>query len=74
MPRGVVVRALIDDQGDQVKEAGPSTPVQVLGLSDVADAGDEFVVAPDEKTASKVAATREHWQRQAEPRRATPTP
>ena len=38
---------------------------QVLGLSDVADAGDDFVVAPDEKTARKVAETREHWQRQA---------
>jgi translation initiation factor IF-2 len=59
------VRALINDQGQQVKEAGPSTPVQVLGLSEVAHAGDRFVVAPDEKTASKVASTREHWQRQA---------
>jgi translation initiation factor IF-2 len=59
------VRALIDDNGRQVKEAGPSTPVQVLGLSEVAHAGDRFVVAPDEKTASKVASTREHWQRQA---------
>jgi translation initiation factor IF-2 len=59
------VRALIDDQGEQIKEAGPSTPVQVLGLSDVALAGDDFVVAPDEKTARNVAETREHWQRQA---------
>ncbi len=59
------VRALIDDQGNQIKEAGPSTPVQVLGLSDVAAAGDGFVVAPDEKVAGKVAATREHWQRVA---------
>jgi translation initiation factor IF-2 len=59
------VRALIDDKGEQVKEAGPSTPVQVLGLSDVAIAGDRFVIAPDEKTASKVADTREHWQRVA---------
>jgi translation initiation factor IF-2 len=48
------VRALIDDKGDQVKEAGPSSPVQVLGLSDVANAGDDFVVAPDDKTARKV--------------------
>jgi len=59
------VRALIDDKGNQVKEAGPSSPVQVLGLSDVATSGDRFVVAPDEKTASKVASTREHWQRVA---------
>ena len=59
------VRALINDRGDNVDEAGPSTPVQVLGLSEVAEAGDEFVIAPSEKVASKVADTREHWQRQA---------
>ena len=59
------VRALIDDKGKQIKEAGPAMPVQVLGLSDVAISGDRFVVAPDEKTASKVAATREHWLRVA---------
>jgi translation initiation factor IF-2 len=59
------VRALVNDKGEQVKEAGPSTPVQVLGLSDVADAGDDFVVAPDDRTARNVAETREHWQRVA---------
>ncbi len=48
------IRALIDDKGDQIKEAGPSSPVQVLGLSEVATAGDDFVVAPDDKTARKV--------------------
>ncbi|HEY6531025.1 MAG TPA: translation initiation factor IF-2 [Acidimicrobiales bacterium] len=59
------VRALIDDKGNQIKEAGPSTPVQVLGLNEVAVSGDRFVIAPDEKTASKVASTREHWLRVA---------
>jgi translation initiation factor IF-2 len=59
------VRAIVDDQGKQLKEAGPSTPVEVLGLDDVADAGDPFVVAPDEKTARDVASTREHWHRVA---------
>jgi translation initiation factor IF-2 len=59
------VRALIDDTGQQVKLAGPSSPVQVLGLSDVAAAGDPFVVAPEEKIARNVADTREHWQRLA---------
>ena len=59
------VRALVNDKGEQVKQAGPSEPVQVLGLSDVPDAGDDFVVAQDEKTARQVAETREHWQRQA---------
>ncbi|MCE2854891.1 MAG: translation initiation factor IF-2 [Ilumatobacteraceae bacterium] len=53
------VRALINDRGEQVKEAGPSSPVQVLGLSAVPQAGDEFRVAPDEKTARTVAEARE---------------
>ena len=59
------VRALINDRGEQVKEAGPSMPVQVLGLSDVAIAGDDFVVAPSDKVANRVADRREHWKRQA---------
>ncbi|NLV56636.1 MAG: translation initiation factor IF-2, partial [Acidimicrobiales bacterium] len=59
------VRALIDDKGNNVKSAGPSTPVEVLGLSDVASAGDDFVVAPDDKTARSVADQREHYQRVA---------
>jgi translation initiation factor IF-2 len=59
------VRALINDRGEQVKEAGPSTPVEVLGLSDVAQAGDSFVVAPDERKAKSVAETRERWHREA---------
>jgi translation initiation factor IF-2 len=59
------VRALINDHGDNVREAGPSTPVQVLGLNEVADAGDQFVIAPDEKLARTAAQTREHWQRVA---------
>ncbi len=57
------IRALINDRGENVTEAGPSTPVQVLGLSDVAEAGDTFIVAPNEKVAAKVASTREHWMR-----------
>jgi translation initiation factor IF-2 len=59
------VRAIIDDKGKQLKQAGPSTPVEVLGLSDVAVAGDDFVVAPDDKTARQVADQREHYQRVA---------
>ncbi len=53
------VRAMTNDQGEQVKTAGPSTPVQVLGLSAVPHAGDEFRSAPDEKTARIVAESRE---------------
>ena len=59
------VRALVSDTGEQVHDAGPSCPVQVLGMSDVAIAGDEFIVAPDERTARDVAGTREHYQRVA---------
>ena len=57
------VRALINDRGEQVKEAGPSTPVQVLGLSTVPAAGDEFRGAPDEKTARTVGEAREQRYR-----------
>jgi translation initiation factor IF-2 len=57
------VRAMIDEAGNQLKTAGPSTPVQVLGLSSVPRAGDEFRAAPDEKIARTVAEAREHHQR-----------
>ncbi|MEN9823203.1 MAG: translation initiation factor [Actinomycetota bacterium] len=53
------VRALIDDKGQQVKSAGPSTPVQVLGLQSVPHAGDEFRSSDDEKTARTVGEARE---------------
>ena len=53
------VRAMINDKGEQVKSAGPSTPVQVLGLSSVPEAGDEFRAAPDEKVARTVGEARE---------------
>jgi translation initiation factor IF-2 len=54
------VRAMIDDKGQQIKVAGPSTPVVVLGLSAVPNAGDEFRVAPNEKIARTVGEAREH--------------
>jgi translation initiation factor IF-2 len=57
------VRAMIDDKGEQITSAGPSTPVQVLGLSTVPRAGDEFRAAPDEKIARTVGEAREHHQR-----------
>ncbi|MDQ1404340.1 MAG: translation initiation factor [Actinomycetota bacterium] len=52
------VRAMIDDKGDQVKEALPSTPVQVLGFSEVPNAGEEFRVTTDDKTARAVGESR----------------
>ncbi|MEA2704653.1 MAG: translation initiation factor [Actinomycetota bacterium] len=65
------VRALIDDKGDNVKEAAPSTPVQVLGLSDVPRAGDDFRVAPNDKIAKTVAAARALRIRYAELRKSS---
>ena len=56
------VRALIDDKGDNVKEALPSMPVEVLGLNDVPAAGDEFRVA-DDKAAKALAEHREQRHR-----------
>ncbi len=49
------VRALFDEKGDQVEDAGPSMPVVVLGLSGTPDAGDDVVVVPDERKAREVA-------------------
>jgi translation initiation factor IF-2 len=60
--RGASVRAMINDKGKQVKTAGPSTPVEVLGLSSVPQAGDEFRASPDERIARTVAEAREHHQ------------
>ncbi|MFZ9577567.1 MAG: translation initiation factor IF-2 [Ilumatobacteraceae bacterium] len=57
------VRAINNDRGEQIKEAGPSSPVQVLGLSAVPQAGDEFRIAPDDRTARTVADSRAQRQR-----------
>ena len=51
------VRAMIDDKGNKVKEAGPSTPVEILGLSDVPNAGEVFICHSSEKEAKSFAAT-----------------
>lgn len=51
------VRAMIDDKGRRVKEADPSTPVEILGLSSVPDAGETFVVCDSEKDARSFAET-----------------
>ncbi|HEY4576726.1 MAG TPA: translation initiation factor IF-2 [Yaniella sp.] len=59
------VRAMFDEYGDQVKEALPSRPVQVLGLSNVPRAGDVFLVTDDERTARQIAERRETAKRNA---------
>lgn len=65
------VRAMIDDKGKQVKEAGPSTPVEVLGLSGVPSAGDQLTVVEDEARAREVA---EYRAEQDKLKRTTQTP
>jgi translation initiation factor IF-2 len=52
------IRALTDDKGKQVKKAGPSIPVEVMGLSDVPSAGDTLMVVSDERAAREAAAKR----------------
>jgi len=58
------VRAIIDESGQQVDSAGPSIPVQILGLSAVPDAGDDFVVVQDERLAKQVASERQAKRRE----------
>src|SRR5699024_1225249 len=59
------VRAMLDENGENVTEAGPSRPVQVLGLTSVPGAGDSFLVAQDERTARQIAEKREAAKRAA---------
>jgi translation initiation factor IF-2 len=57
------VRALVNDKGQQVKEAFPSTPVEVLGLNSAPEAGDQFDVVPNEARAREVTDYRERKRR-----------
>lgn len=52
------VRKMVDDLGREIKKAGPSTPVEIIGLSDVPEAGDQFKVFKEEKQARSVADSR----------------
>ncbi|MDR1125632.1 MAG: translation initiation factor IF-2 [Deltaproteobacteria bacterium] len=60
------VRAMFDDQGQKVSEAGPSMPVEVQGFEGVPEAGEEFVCLADEKAARRIAETRATKQRERE--------
>ena len=60
------VRGLYDDKGHKVKEAGPSIPVEVVGLSGVPDAGDDFVVLTEERQARQVSLHRQAKIKEAE--------
>jgi translation initiation factor IF-2 len=58
------VRAMFNDQGKKIKEAGPAFPVEVQGFDGVPEAGDEFIVVKDEKVARRIAETRQIKQRE----------
>ncbi|MFP4193991.1 MAG: translation initiation factor IF-2 [Desulfobacterales bacterium] len=60
------IRAMFDDRGKSVKEAGPSYPVEIIGLSGVPMAGDELIAVADEKTARQISEHREEKQRTRE--------
>ena len=57
------VRAMFDDKGKKIKSAGPSDPVEIIGLSDIPSAGDPFQVTEDEKQARMVGAKRQELER-----------
>ncbi|HEU4588047.1 MAG TPA: translation initiation factor IF-2, partial [Gemmatimonadales bacterium] len=63
------VRALFDERGKQVKEAGPSVPVQILGFEGVPAAGDSFNVVTDAVEAREIAQKRQRLEREAQNRR-----
>lgn len=66
------IRAMFDEAGKQVQHAGPSIPVEILGLSGLAQAGDDFTVVPDEKRAREVAAFRQVRHREMKLARSAP--
>ncbi|MEJ2222483.1 MAG: translation initiation factor IF-2 [Desulfobacterales bacterium] len=60
------IRAMLDDRGKQLESAGPSVPVEIVGLSGVPMAGDEFLALKDEKNAKQVSEHRQQKQRSKE--------
>ena len=65
------IRAMVNDKGENVQEAGPATPVEIQGLSGVPEAGNELLVLPSEKKAREVAEYRQRKAREAELARTT---
>lgn len=57
------VRAMVDDHGNRISEAGPATPVEIIGLSDIPGAGDPFQVTENEKQARQVGTKRQELER-----------
>ena len=63
------IRTMIDDKGKRLKKAGPSTPVEISGLSDIPVAGDDFIVLENEKEARQLAEKRKEMQKGERQRR-----
>lgn len=63
------IRTMIDDKGKRLKKAGPSTPVEISGLSDIPAAGDDFIVLENEKEARQLAEKRKEMQKGERQRR-----
>ncbi|MBF0193349.1 MAG: translation initiation factor IF-2 [Magnetococcales bacterium] len=66
------IRNLINDRGESVTEAGPSTPIEIIGLSGVPAAGDELITVPDERRAREIASFRQRTLKEKERAKTTP--
>ncbi|MBF0358719.1 MAG: translation initiation factor IF-2 [Magnetococcales bacterium] len=67
------IRNLINDRGDSVQEAGPSTPIEIIGLSGVPAAGDELITVPDERRAREIANYRQQTLKEKERAKTAPS-
>ncbi|MBF0455184.1 MAG: translation initiation factor IF-2 [Magnetococcales bacterium] len=67
------IRGLVNDRGESVEEAGPSTPVEIIGLSGVPAAGDELITVPDERRAREIAAYRQRTLKEKERAKTSPS-
>ncbi|WP_303863295.1 translation initiation factor IF-2 [Alkalibaculum bacchi] len=66
------VRAMVNDKGKRLKSAGPSAPVEIIGLSEVPEAGDDFYVVKDDKTARQVSEMRKHYLKDQQVKKSAP--
>ncbi|GIX43575.1 MAG: hypothetical protein KatS3mg129_3308 [Leptospiraceae bacterium] len=67
------VRAMFDDYGRRINEAGPSTPVEIIGIEDVPEPGDPFHVVESEKEAREIAAKRQYYKQMTQAKRKQPS-
>lgn len=70
---GGKVRALLSDSGERIKKAGPSTPVEILGLTEVPQAGDKFIVCESEKKMKNLVESKKMQERSSKFETAAPT-